>query len=166
MRKHLPLILAFSLPILMTALVALSIFIPRLYIKPKYSFLFLESEYGNGIYRYTVSNNQLTRQESTHNAADNSFNSLSPQIYLYDVNTDSQKLVSFEEAMRLPLDPLGRSPDGFELIHGSSGSGFFLFYNSSDYSNWYLQKDNVTKKLNITNADYRYSINFLGWVLE
>jgi len=69
---------------------------------------------------------------------------------------------------RTPINP--RSPDGYEVVYGSSDYGFFPFFFSGgdDYDAMYLKGHSTSKKLELQSSnDRRYyyrNRHFLGWI--
>ena len=65
MKKNIPLIFAISIPVLMVIGIALSIYLPTLFVKPEYDFLY--SIGGDYSYRneYAVENGKLVKKPVT-----------------------------------------------------------------------------------------------------
>lgn len=159
-----------SIPILMILLVAGSIYIPGLFIQPKYNFLYVSGEGYSG-QQYSVQNNQLVKNEIQQ--PENGNYNPSPsnaKLFLYDISTNKSIELSFEVAQKLfNLDSNIKSPDGFEIVYGSSGNGIifpFFFYSGTDYNSSYLKGHNVSKKLNIQLHGSPYDFRFLGWTKD
>ncbi len=172
-KKNITLLLGFSIPILMIMFVAASVYLPGLFIKPHFNFLYVSADdyyynYNNGR-QYSVRDGRLVKTEITppKNA------SYKPprgnaKLYLYDVTKDQSKEISFADAQRLNLDPNLRSPDGFEIVDGSRDYGFFPFFpaGGTNYNARYLKGHGVSKKLHLQlngTSDY-YNFRFLGWI--
>jgi hypothetical protein len=82
-------------------------------------------------------------------------------------NTDQE--IIFEDAQKLKLDSRLKSPDGYEVVYGSSDYGFFPFsHGGSDYNAMYLKGHNTSKKLDLqssTGGRYYYrNRRFLAWI--
>ena len=94
-KKNIPLILSLSIPILMIIFVAASIYLPGIFIKPKYDFIYIT---GDSDYRqeYTVKNNKLVyypiRKPDYYTPS-----LKETKIFLYNVNHDKNREISFEE---------------------------------------------------------------------
>jgi hypothetical protein len=92
------------------------------------------------------------------------------RLFLYDVLKNTDREISFEEAQKIKLDANAKSPDGYEVVYGSSEYGFFPFFFSGgyDYNSMYLKGHNTSKKLELqSSSDTRYyyrSRRFLGWM--
>jgi hypothetical protein len=171
-KKNIALVIGILIPILMILFVAGSIYLPGLFIKPKFNFLYVsgdDSSYYNNRYQYSIQNNKLienkTEQPQNQNYKSPQFES---KLYLYDVVKNESKEISFAETQNLDLDSNVKSPDDFEIVYGSRGSGFFLFFYSgeTDHDTRYLKGHNVSKKLNLQlNANSYYNnFRFIGWI--
>lgn len=170
-KKNITLILGMSIPILMILFVAGSIYLPSLFMKPP-SINFLYSSVDSGDYycgdvqQYSVQNSQLIKNESKQ-PEKGSYICDEPKLFIQDVVKNKSKQISFDEAKKLSLDSNIISPDGFEVVYGSRGEGFFpfFFYSGANYDTRYLKGHNISKKLNIQlNGAYPYSFHFLGWI--
>lgn len=179
-RKNITLILGMSIPVLMILFVAGSIYLPGLFIQPKFNFLYASGDdyvyYTNG-QQYSVQNNKLVNNaiKQAENGNHNPFQrygTYTPprneaKLFVYDVVKNESRQVSFDEAQNLNLDSNGVSPDGFEVVYGSRGDGIFpfFFYAGTDYNARYLKGHNVSKKLNVqSSGPYNYNFRFLGWI--
>ena len=174
-KKNLPLIFGVSIPILMILFVALSIYVPQMFVRPQYDFLYLTGN--NNCYIAPNSNIQVYSVQSgklIRNILDQQLQACKVaqvpelKIYLYSVANNKSQEVSFEDVQNLNLSDSAQSPDGFEIVNGnSSGGGFFPFFwgGSSDYDSHYIQGHNVSKKLNVQYSNGYYNeFTFLGWV--
>ena len=166
-KKNVPLIVALSVPLLMILLTAVSIYLPGLFVKPKINFIFSTDVgycYQN---RYSVKNGRVVENEFK----DVNNNNLcppnrAPRIFYYDVQRNTAKEMTFEEAQRFLLDDSLKSPDGFEVVPGNSGGDIF-FFNGNSYYDKYLKKGAFSRRLNIVGASsYYYDFRFIGWVKE
>ena len=172
LRKNASIIVGISIPIVMILFVACSIYLPALFIQPKYNFLYMNNSeyYGDYGWKYDVQDDRLVRKVVNHSYSyESPIYSMSdePGLYIYDVAKNDSTKVTFTEADQLDLSPQDLSPDGFKVLQGNgSGGGFFPFFNSNnDYSTYYLNGNNVNKKLNIQlSGNDTYSFRFLGWV--
>jgi hypothetical protein len=167
-KKNITLIIAISIPILMIIFVAASIYLPGIFIKPKFNFLYSNCDkysYYNKYYYY-VQNGKLTRTEMQKPKDEIYELFREPKLYIYDVIKNESKEISFEEAQNLNLDSNIKSPDGFEIVYGTQGYGFFpfFFWPERDYNTLYLKGHNVNKKLNIQFNKPCHSFDFIGWI--
>jgi len=169
-KKNITLIVGISIPILMIVFVAASIYLPGLFIKPNVNFLYA---YGDEYYsqeRFTVQNGKLVKREVPRYESQSYYQPPREEskLFLHDVVKNESREVSFEEAQRLNLDSGTKSSDGFEVINGYQGGGFFPFFggSGSDYNTRYLKGHNVSKKINLQQRgeSYYYDFRFLGWI--
>lgn len=152
MKKHLPLILGIGLPALFLVAVLLVSLAPRLGPKPAHDALLSSDDYryGGGDYTYEVKDGHLTRQPneaallewhyeggSSYQARREPDPTRAPKFYRYSFADQTVRLVSFEDATKLSLDPGPSSDDGFsvggsdyygggllvEIVGGRSGRG-------------------------------------------
>src|SRR5258708_35547544 len=130
----------------MIIFVSASIYLPTLFIKPKYNFLYLS---GENYYdtQYFVQDNKLFKKE----------NAVPPppprqsKLFVYDITLNRSIEIPFEKAQKLTLDSNTTSVDGYLVTYGTSSGGFFpfFFYNGSDYDSIYLKNNSASKKLNV-----------------
>jgi len=175
-KKNITLIVGISIPILMILFVAGSIYLPGLFIQPKFNFLYVSGDdyYYYNQYQYSVQNGKLVRRE-VQRPKNQIYQPLQEvqevKLYIYDVAKNESKEISFEEAQNLNLDSNTKSPDGFEVVYGSRGDGFlpfffpFFFLSERDYNTLYLKGHNVNKKLNLQlSGSYYNNFRFIGWI--
>ncbi|MDE2439283.1 MAG: hypothetical protein KGN01_07890 [Patescibacteria group bacterium] len=168
-KKNITLIVGISIPVLMILFVAASIYLPGLFVQPKYNFLYVSGDdyYYYNQYQYSVQNGKLVRNEITRPEGQTYPPQRDVKLYVYDVAKNESKEISFAEAQNLNLDSSNVSPDGFEVTYGSRGDGFFpfFFYSGTDYNNRYLKGHNVSKKLNLQlSGSYYNNFRFIGWI--
>lgn len=169
-KKNITLILGISIPILMILFVASSIYLPGLFIKPHFNFIYVSGDdYCYGQQQYSIQNSKLVKNEIKQSENQNCNPPRSEsKLYLYDVAKNEAKEISFVEAQNLNIDSNVKSPDGFEIVYGSRGDGFFpfLFWSERDYNTRYLSGHNVSKKLNLqlNGSSYYNNFRFLGWI--
>lgn len=166
-KKNLPLLLAISIPVLMVVLVAVSIYVPGMFVHPHINFLYSTGDDVYGQPQYFVQGNTLVKADiSSSTSRDIATGPI--KLYVHDVSANSNHEVTYEEASMFNLDPDTTSSDGFEIVHGSSGSNFpFLFFETNDdYNTWYLKGHTISKKLNlqISGESYYNNFRFLGWI--
>ncbi|HYE22118.1 MAG TPA: hypothetical protein VD998_00845, partial [Verrucomicrobiae bacterium] len=90
-----------------------------------------------------------------------------PKLYYYDVESDSSKEISLEDAQKYNLDSNQKSPDGFEVVRGNNSGGVFPFFfdGGFEYNTLYIRGGHYTKKINVTlDPHYYYNFKVLGWV--
>ncbi len=178
-KNNVSLIVGIAIPILMVLFVAGSIYLPGLFIKPSVDFLYMTSGYDRYGCEFQYQVNAGAQLHSGTLVKVRSTNYVEPgyvktdcavRFFVYDVQTDTSKEYTFEEAQKLKLDPAQMSPDGFEVVRGGRGGDFFfLFDGGGNYDTMYIKGHNVSRKLKLeqaTNGYYYYYDNpILGWVL-
>lgn len=169
-KKNITLVIGITIPILMILFVAGSIYLPGLFIKPHFNFLYVSGDdyYYYNQQQYSVQNGKLVKNEikqlenQNYNPPRNE-----PKLYIYDVTKNEAKEISFVDGQNLNLDSRAKSPDDFEVVYGSRGDGFFPFFwgGGTDYNTRYLKGHNISKKLNLQlNGSSYYNFRFLGWI--
>lgn len=175
-KKNTPLVLGLLIPVALIVFVAASIYLPGLFIKPKYNFLYYTNRdyYSRYIYvvrngRLTMASNAVSQYGSVNRQASD------PKLYIHDAATNKSLPISFNEAANLVLDPNLQSPDGYSLENGDQGGGLFsllLFSADYDRNETYLVGHNISKKLNVKRESASYTssyynkIQFLGWIIK
>ena len=181
-KTHFSIILAFTLPILLIIGVALSVYIPSLFISTNYDFIYTACEYKNS-YRsycnndlYSVENGRIVEKEVV-SEDDTSPKKVviqeerSYRLFLHDTEKNESREITLEEAKNYELSGLLTSPDGinFSSSYDRNSDIFFLFGSGSSYGH-YLTKGNAKKKLNLINDDgsyyYRNSSVFIVWIIK
>jgi hypothetical protein len=170
-KKNITLVFGVSIPILMILFVAISIYLPGLFIKPHFNFLYVSGDdyYYNNQQQYSIQNGKLVKNEIKQLENQN-YNPPrgESKLYLYDVAKNESKEISFAETQNLNLDSNTKSPDDFEVIYGGRGDGFFPFFwgAGTDYNSRYLKGNNVSKKLNLqlNGGSYYNNFRFIGWI--
>lgn len=170
-KKNITLVLGISIPILMILFVAGSIYLPSLFIKPHFNFLYASG--GNYYYnqqQFSIQDGRLTRNDIKQSEKQKYYQSQKKsELYIYDITKNKAREVSFMEAQKLSLDTETKSPDGFTIVYGSRGNGgIFPFFSGSerDYAARYLKGHNVSRKLNLQpdGGHYYSNFRFLGWI--
>lgn len=184
-KQNLTLVLAFALPILLIVGVALSTYLPSLFLSTNYNFIYTACTDGTN-YNYYDCNNYL---QSRYVVVDGKLveNNVSPaqdsdmdgildinenyktRIFLHDTQANASREITLEEARGLSLNSLLTSPDGVSVSgdYSHGGNFIFLFDGGSSYG-YYLMKGNSKSRLNLINNDDRYyyqdNFQFIGWV--
>lgn len=157
-KETLPLIIGIGLPLLLIVYVATTVYLPSLFNKPLYDFIYTtgyDSRYVT-VENQTVKVNQKPSYRANEPPQQPEFN-----LYYYDVSKESSKLISVEEAKNYELDPSEKSPDGYAVSNDRdrSYSFFPFFYGGSDRGT-YLTGHGVSKRV----SEKYYDLKFLGWV--
>ena len=169
-KKNLPLIVALAIPMVLTAIIAVSIYLPGVGKSPEHDFVYTVYDYRdvNGTLYYDVKDGKIVQEsiamfpEGPSGAPSKAMTgSPSSQLYIYDVQSDTSKLLTMDEAAKLIVDPSRTSPDGYRVEYGSSG-GVFPFFDGGYDNNQYLLGNNRRIKTSVSG----YDNNFLGWVIN
>ncbi len=167
-KKNISLMIGIAIPIFMIILIAASIYLPFLFVSaPQFNFLYVtEDSYGRN-FQYGVENGVLVKREVKY---PEHYPPKDARLFIHSVLKNTDQEVSFEEAQKLKLDSRLKSPDGYEVVYGSSEYGFFPFFSSGgfDYNAMYLKGHNTSRKLDLQSSnDGRYyyrNRRFLGWI--
>lgn len=155
LKKHLKeILLLFSVPVGVIAIIIAFLYVPRLFANPAYDFIYCEgysceSRYSVGSHGRLIVSNETNRY---------SYNS--DRLYYYDLERDATRPIQAADASGYLLDPTSKSPDGY-LLQQNTNSGGFLFWGSYNRS-WSLKKDFAAKPVTLEGRD----INFIGWVQQ
>ena len=166
-KKNISLVVGISIPILMIAFVAASIYLPQLLVQPKYNFIYALNDSFLNQQQYSVQGGKLIKSEFIQPDVTKPRPLPVPQLYMYDVAKNESSALSFEEAQNLNIHSSATSPDGFEVVSGSRSNGFFPFFygSGSDYYTKYLKGHGVSQKLTIgLEGLSSRSYHFLGWI--
>jgi hypothetical protein len=187
-KKNFVLLLAFALPILLIAVVALSAYLPALFLSTNYNFVYTACTDGTNYYasncdnylqkRYSVSGNKLVvnpidmTQDSDKNGVLDFNEKYTDRIFLHDTKKNESREITLEEAQSLTLNGLLTSPDGVTVSshYNRNGGDFsFVFGGGSSSYGYYLTKGKSRSKINLINNTDRYyyqdNFQFVGWVL-
>lgn len=165
-KKYQQIFMLIALPLLMSAVVASLVYIPALFQKPKYDFIYSMCDggsngycYGNGYYY-----DEQKRGVGKYQQNDYSYGSYTPgeyQLYYYSVTTHSSRKISEQEANQFQLQHAVTSPDGFQLKQDINYNTFGSSYNSDN--KFALHKGAAKHKTDIIHRGYP-DPEVLGWV--
>ena len=190
-KKNFAVLLAFVLPILLIVIVALSTYLPSLFLSTHYNFIYTactDDSYNYYPYycnnylqkRYSVVNSKLIESsvdltvDSNKDGIPDFNGKYISRIFLHDTKKNESREITLEEARLLTLNNLLTSPDGVTVSSNYSYNGggdfFFLFGGGGRSSyGYYLTKGKSKSKLNLINSSdqyyYQNNFQFLGWVL-
>ncbi|MEY4440441.1 MAG: hypothetical protein RLY49_67 [Candidatus Parcubacteria bacterium] len=175
MKKHIPLIIGLSLPVLFILIISAVIYLPVLSIKPQHNFLYvMQDKYARydqvSMYKYDVENGKIVTKPNTKKFPEQVLLNEPPKLYLYDINTSTSHEVSFADAQKFSIDPGPSSPDGYTVEYKYGHDGVFELFGSNNGSNgYYISKGNGSKKLKgISNFDgywgYDEEFQIIGWI--
>lgn len=170
-KPNVPLIVALSIPLLMVALTALTIYLPALFIQPRFDLVYTPSIRGPYcVEYYRVENQRIVVEKKEKDPRDPEPSCESYRqtpLFYYDIQRQESREITLEEAKELIIHSARshRSPDGFEIVRGGDGFDLF-FFGGHSYRDIYLKKGAYTRKLYLTHHfyDYYHSLNPVGWV--
>ncbi len=188
LKKNFAILLAFILPILLIIIVALTAYLPSLFLSTNYNFVYTSCTDGRGYYpypcanylqkRYSVVDNKLvtnpvdTTQDSDKNGVPDFSEKYSDRIFLHDTKKNESREITLKEAQLLTLNDLLTSADGVTVssAYDRRGNDFsFIFGGGSSTYGYYLTKGNSRSKINLINSSdqyyYQNNFQFMGWVL-
>ncbi|MBI3255739.1 MAG: hypothetical protein HYZ63_02100 [Candidatus Andersenbacteria bacterium] len=173
MPKNVSLWIGLAIPVVMVLVVALSIYWPQRGIEaPVYDFVYALQNYSDG-YVYSVVDGKLGRDATPDYGQPKPVPAgvahAPTRFYIHDVQSNTSREVSFEEASTVKLDNVTTAPDGYELKRGGEGSGVFpFFFSEGNYNDQYLVKGNHSIKLDLKEIrDPYYSpFTFMAWVIQ
>ncbi len=187
-KKNFAILLAFALPLLLIIGVAVSTYLPSVFLSTNYNFIYTSCSDGNNYYyncdnylqkRYSVVNNKIVlnnidpTQDSDGDSIPDIKENYSVRIFLHDTKLNESREITLEEANTYKLSSLLTSPDGVTVSGNYNRGGDFFFFpfvsgSSSSYG-YYLTKGKSKTKLNLINERDRYyyqeNFGFLGWVI-
>lgn len=170
-------VLAFALPLGLILVVALSTYLPSLFISTSYNFVYTSCTDGENYYSYNCDNYLQKRYSVVGNKliaenVDSPNENYTARIFLHDTEKNESREITFEEAQTLTLNSLLTSPDGVTVsshYDRRGGDFFFIFDGGSSSYGYYLTKGNSRSKINLINSTdqyyYRNNFQFIGWVL-
>jgi len=185
-KKNFALLLAFILPVILIVIVALSTYLPSLFLSTNYNFVYSSCTNGTNYYsyrcdnylqkRYSVVDSKLVindidpTQDSDNNGTPDINENYTARIFLHDTKKNESREITLEEAQTLTFNSLITSPDGVTVSSSyDRGADFFLIFDGGSTYGYYLTKGKSKSKLNLINSNERYyyrnNFQFIGWVL-
>ncbi len=163
-KKNFIIILAFLLPVALIVIIALSLYLPSLFLKTDYNFVYIACNSGTSCddsskQGYIVENNSLVQVDYNPSYTD--------RIFLHDTKKNEGREITLAEAKALTLNSSRTSPDDVTVSSHRSGAGDFFPFGGSSSFGYYLRKGNSKSKINLIDYQfhYRYHFQFLGWVV-
>jgi len=181
-KQNLTLVLAFLLPVILIVFVALSTYLPSLFLSTNYNFVYAtcanDDYYNCGNYlqkRYEVAGGKLIVKEvdlttdSDGDTIPDIKENYVTRLFLHDTKSNESREISLDEATGLSLSNLLTSPDGVSISSDYNHGPEFLFvFDGGSSYGYYLMKGGSKVKLNLINGDknyyYRDNFHFIGWV--
>ena len=186
-KKNFAILLAFILPILLIVIVALSSYLPSLFLSTNYNFVYTACTDGRNSYpyycenylqkRYSVVDNKLVvnpvdlTQDSNKDGVVDFKQNYTARIFLHDTKKNESREITLAEAQMLTLNNLLTSPDGVTVSSNYSynGGDFFPFSGGRSSYGYYLTQGKSKSKINLINSTdqyyYQNNFQFIGWVL-
>ncbi len=182
LKQNITIVLAFALPFILIFGVVVSIYIPSLFVKTDYNFIYAFCTNQNYYScdstlpkKYTVKNGKLVIRDESAAPIDTNKNGIPDmkeypaRLFLHDTKTNTSREITKEEAESLTLRGLLTSPDGASVSgrYDRNGGDFFLFGGSSSY-NYYLMQGKGSARLNLiqnSGSYYQNNFEFIGWVI-
>jgi hypothetical protein len=163
-RKEMALFLL--IPTVVICLIAGVLWLPSLFARPKYSFIYSYCPDYTCAYGFMVKNEHITK--SNNSRIDLDYGYKAPKLYYYDVQKQSSRPLDEDEVQAISVDSASVSHDGYRLTQSSGDSGGFLFWGGYGNYNWYLKNGMKKKQVNLTTGSdtYNSEITFLGWVRQ
>ena len=137
LKKNFAILLAFILPIALITIVALSTYLPSLFLSTDYNFIYSSCTDGSnysyrcGNYlqkRYSVVNNKLVVKAVDLDIKDIKVG-YTARIFLHDTKKNESREITLEKAQSLTLNDLITSPDGLTVSSRSDrGADFFFIF--------------------------------------
>lgn len=159
LKEKLPLFVGIGLPLFLILYVAVTAYLPLLFVKPKYNFIYTEdSSYD---YMVNVLNGRINIEQKYN--SNRTYRSTQPTLFLYDVSSDRSTQISLAQAQGYTLDPSNKSLDGFTVGRSASDASYFPFFFGSYDRGTYLMGKGLNRK--ITERDY-YNFRFVGWIVN
>ena len=111
-RENITFILGISIPVAMILFVSASVYLPGLFIKPKFNFLYSidNNSYYDGGHRYSISNGKIIKNEVDLSQRRNAYApDGEPKLFIHNVAGNESIEVSFADALKLNLDSNAKS---------------------------------------------------------
>ncbi len=190
-KDHYPLLIALTLPILLFIVVWITNFLPGLFLKPQYDFIYFNAKnlpYGVRSEFYVIDpyTKKIVKdepifeeyywKENPNETLQSAKSKITyPTLYLYDVSKRQSRAITLEEVNQYIIDNSVKSPDGYEIKNGTRVSYDFIFPSTyTDYSKWILVKNGHKFELNLATDNIKDSgyydsysnMKFLGWKIN
>jgi hypothetical protein len=183
--KNIHLILAFGIPLLLVLIVAIFVYMPSVFLKSNYDFIYISCDEGSSYpyncvdyveRKYSVKEGVLSINHINQNADYN--NDGKPdfskeykiRFFLHDNKKNESREITEKEAQEFHLNDLITSPEGMSITNGyNGGASFYPVFNTKSSFNHYLTKGNNRKKLNLivnNNSYRRNNFQFIGWIID
>ena len=187
-KRNFAILLAFILPALLIIIVAVTTYLPSLFVSTHYNFIYTTCADGTNYYPYNcngylqqvysvvngklVKNNVDLTQDFNKDGVPDFSEAYNARVFFHDTKKNESREITFTEAQALTLNNLLTSPYGVTVSSSSDNRGGDFFFPFGGYSSSYgysLTKGKNHRKLNLINGTDRYyyqnNFQFIGWVL-
>lgn len=171
-------LIAILLPILFIIIVTLTAYLPSIFLKTNYDFIYAICEDNTNNYprsckkylnnKYSIINTKIVLNNDPKTKESSNYES---RLFIHDTENNESKEISYTEALDYSYSNLLTSPDGVTVSSGyQDRADFFIFSSSNSGYEHNLIKGNVKKKLNLINNSNRYNYEnnfiFIGWIIS
>jgi len=158
-KKNISLVIGISLPILLVLVIIAVVYIPTLFMRSKFSFLYVTGPTYLNSQKFSVVNGALEERMPKDDNERTRFEKI--ELFKYDAESKESYEIAFQDAIGLSLKASNNSPDDYKIERRRAGSSFFSSL-SSDYD-IYLRKGSISKRLKVKGDTYK---EFLAWIVE
>ena len=171
LKKYQQPLLIVGFPLVMSAVVANLVYLPALFQKPTYDFIYSICDGGPNGYCYGYGKSFSFDTQNGHiiqNSPDTPYNNGYEvpgvfKLYYYSVASKSSHEVTLAEANTFRMQNGASAPDGYRLERDTDQNIFFADYNTPH--NYALYKGASKQKTDISGSAYPEP-EILGWVLK
>ncbi|MEK7558843.1 MAG: hypothetical protein AAB521_00890 [Patescibacteria group bacterium] len=160
LKEKLPLAVGIFLPLLLILYVVITTYLPTLFVKPEYNFIYVGDNYNDS--KIDIVSGKISIQPRYRNYRYGEYIPQQPTFYLYDSASDKNTLISIEETYKYNIDPSSKSPDGFTVGSRDSNYSYFPFFLGTSDRGVYFTGKGLSRK--ITGQEYNFK--FVGWVAQ
>ena len=113
--KNTPLIIGIAVPVLFIIIMMAVVYLPKLSINPKHDFIYtLNDTYEQYRNTYKVEDGKIAIYANPINTY-STYKGDYPDLYIYDIEKSTSKMISQSEVSKLSLEPGPSSPDGYNV---------------------------------------------------
>jgi len=166
--RHSTLFISILIPIITTALIALSIYIPRSLVKiPEITLIYVTDQYSYPQYSFkedgTITQ-QILPQPEYPNQYQAPKNGNTATLHLLHLPSNTTEDVSYEQIQNKKWGKLESLPNNFKVSRGSDSYNV-LFSGPSYSQSWYISGNGIAQKLETAQSSRdSYAVEFIGWI--
>ncbi len=176
MKKNIPLLVGILLPIVFIIILSVVVFLPMHSVNPAHNFLYASNSYSyrndeNGQTRmnnFIIQNGKLFRNTPSASPLEQNQNIkyIDPELYMYDVKTDTIRKTTFEEAEKYVYEDSRTSSDGYTVQYDYNNAGIFELFGARSNPGYVVSNGKSQKRLKSMMAEnqYYYSLALIGWI--